>query len=72
MKITAFTISRRAYSKYTAVESFTGTWVAAQLRAMDLQAERKDGEYDVYSPSEEIGSHGRGPSSSYQSGMDWL
>lgn len=66
---TTFTISRRAYSKYVAVETFAGTWVNAQLRAMALQAERRDGEYDVYFPGEELGSRG---GSNYQSGMDWL
>ncbi len=68
-KISAFTISRRAYSKYVAVETFEGTWVDAQLRAMALQAARNDGEYDVYFPGEELGSRG---GSNCQSGMDWL
>ena len=68
-KISTFTISRRAYSKYVAVETFTGTWVDAQLRAIALQAEREDGEYDVYFPGEELGSRG---GSNHQSGFDYL
>lgn len=69
MTTAKYTISRRAYGKHDSVETFVGTWVAAQLRAMDLQAERRDGEYDVYFPGEVVGSRG---GSSHQSGMDWL
>jgi len=69
MNAANYTISRRAFSQHVALETFTGTWVEAQLRAMALEFERRDGEYDVYLPGEAIGSHG---GSSHQSGMDWL
>jgi hypothetical protein len=70
MTYRTFTIARRAYGTYTKIKEFTGTWAAAECHAMQVQADRRDGEYHVFFPGEEMGS--RGPSSSYQSGMDWL
>ena len=62
-------IARRAYGQYSFVETFAGTWVHAQLHAMKLEAEKRDGEYFVFAPGETIGPR---PSVSYQSGFDWL
>jgi hypothetical protein len=65
---TTYQITRRAYSEYTPVETFTGTYIAATLRSMDLQFANKDGEYLV----REIGAPNWTPGQSYQSPMDWL
>ena len=50
--MTNYRIVRRAFSKFTEVEVVAG-WLAAQLRAMDLQAERNDGEYLIRDIGEE-------------------
>jgi len=42
--MTNYRIVRRAYSEFTEIEVVAG-WLPAQLRAMELQAERRDGEY---------------------------
>lgn len=39
-----YRIVRRAFSQFTEIEVVAG-WLPAQLRAMELQAERHDGEY---------------------------
>lgn len=64
-----FKIARRAYSNHTVVELFSGSWVDATLRAMDLEHQNKDGEYMVWGADETPGWR---PGSSYQSPMDWL
>lgn len=65
---TAFQIARRAFSAYTTVETVEG-FVAAQLRAMALQAANADGEYMVFPASETPGQRFSPVS---QSPMDWL
>lgn len=44
MTNTAYRIVRRAFGEFTEIEVVEG-WLAAQLRAMELEANRKDGEY---------------------------
>ena len=61
-------IVRRAFSKYTTVEIFTGSFVDASNRADALQYANKDGEYLLRGVEESDYRAG----SSYQSGMDWL
>lgn len=61
-------IVRRAFSQYTTVEIFTGSWVDASNRADALQYANKDGEYLIRGLDQPNWSQ----SSSYQSGMDWL
>jgi hypothetical protein len=63
-----YQITRRAYSEYTPVETFTGTRIAATLRAMEIQFANQDGEYLV----REIGQPNWTGGQSYQSPMDWL
>lgn len=67
--MTEFRIIRRAYSQHTVVETLNGTWLEAMARAEKLQHENQDGEYSVRFPGASLRSE---PSSSYQSGMDWL
>jgi hypothetical protein len=63
-----YQITRRAYSEYTPVETFTGTYIAATLRSMELQFANKDGEYLV----REMGAPDWTGGQSSQSPMDWL
>lgn len=50
--MTAYRIVRRAYSQFTEIEIVEG-WLPAQLRAMEIQAERHDGEYLIRNIGEE-------------------
>lgn len=52
--MTTFRIVRRAFSQWTLVEEFTGKWHEAECRAMQLQAERRDGEYSTRFPGEPL------------------
>lgn len=61
-------IVRRAFSQYTTVEVFTGSFVDASNYADKLQYERQDGEYLLRGVNEPD----RRPTSSYQSGFDYL
>jgi hypothetical protein len=63
-----YQIARRAFSAYSTVETVEG-YVAAQLRAMSLQAANRDGEYMVFPANETPDCY---PSQSSQSPMDWL
>lgn len=47
VKTMALRIIRRAFSDYHLVEIFNGTWLEAEMRAMDLQFQKQDGEYLV-------------------------
>lgn len=61
-------IVRRAFSQYTTVEIFTGSFVDASNHADALQYANQDGEYFLRGVDEP----NRRESSSYQSEMDWL
>jgi hypothetical protein len=61
-------IVRRAYSEYTTVETFVGSWLDAMNRAEELQRANNDGEYFLRGVDEP----NHRPGSSYQSPMDWL
>jgi hypothetical protein len=63
-----YQITRRAFSEYTPVETFTGTYCAATLRSMELQFTNKDGEYLVREPGEPNWTGGQFS----QSPMDYL
>lgn len=63
-----YRIVKRANSEYTAVEKFEGTYLDAINRADTLQYIYRDGEYFVRMMDQPNWT----PSSSYQSGMDWL
>lgn len=47
-----YKIACRAYGKYEIVETGIDGWVAAEIRASELQAERKDGEYFTFRDNE--------------------
>lgn len=49
-------IARRAYGKYETVETGIVGWVAAEMRAANLQAEKQDGEYFTFRDDEIPGS----------------
>lgn len=68
MTSTQHRIVRRAFSQYTTVEVFTGTFVDASNRADAMQFANQDGEYFLRGVNEPD----RRESSSYQSGFDWL
>ncbi|TRD03823.1 hypothetical protein FJV76_14405 [Mesorhizobium sp. WSM4303] len=61
-------IVRRAFSEYTTVETFVGSWLEAMNRADALQRDNNDGEYLLRGVDEPNWR----PGSSYQSPMDWL
>jgi hypothetical protein len=63
-----YQITRRAFSQYTPVETFTGTRIEATTRAMALQFTNKDGEYLV----REQGAPNWTGGQSSQSPMDYL
>ena len=64
----AYWIVKRAYSEYTNIEEFEGSYLDAVTRADELQFLKRDGEYLVRSINEPNWRGG----SSYQSPMDWL
>lgn len=66
-----YRILRRAWGKYTEVESGIDGWTAATLRAMDLDAKNHDGEYIVRSDGEPDDGYPK-ENNGYQSPMDWL
>ena len=69
MQTSVYQIARRAFGAYTVVETMEGTLSQAILRAMDLQAERQDGEYFEFAANETPGQR----AAPYgQSGLDWL
>lgn len=47
-KISAFRIVRRAYGKFTEIETLETTWTAAMNIGMAMEAYNHDGEYLVY------------------------
>lgn len=47
-----YQIARRAYGKYETIETGIESWVAAEVRAMALQAEKNDGEYFTFRDDE--------------------
>jgi hypothetical protein len=68
MTSTTFQIARRAFGAYTTAETVDG-YVAAQLRAMALQAANADGEYMVFPANE---TPGQRFTPATQSPLDWL
>lgn len=66
--MTKFRIVKRAYGRYSDIETFEGKRLDAVEYSAKMQFERRDGEYLVRGMDEPNWS----PSSSYQSGMDWL
>lgn len=67
--MTTYRIVRRAFSQYTDVETFEGSWLGAMQRADKLQATNRDGEYLLRKPGEPNQSF---ESSYVQSGFDYL
>lgn len=51
-----YQIARRAFSKYTVIETGISGWVNAEIRAMELQAANQDGEYFTFRDDEIVGS----------------
>lgn len=63
-----YRIIKRAHSEYQTVEHFDGTYLAAMNRASELENANRDGEYLLRTLEEPNWT----PTTSYQSGMDWL
>lgn len=49
-----YTIARRAFSKYTVIETGITGWLVAMDRASKMQAANRDGEYFVFFDGEEM------------------
>lgn len=59
--MTSYKIARRAYGEYTVVETGIQSWAAAVNRAMELQAEKQDGEYFEFREDQEAKSYPNAP-----------
>lgn len=67
-----YQIARRAFGKYVQVESGISGWVNAEIRALDLQAEKQDGEYFTFRDDEKIETRPSNPSCPVQSAFAYL
>lgn len=56
-----YQIARRAFGKYTTIETGISGWVAAEMRASELRAEKQDGEYFTFRDDETPGSRSTAP-----------
>lgn len=63
-----YEIRRRAFGQYATVETFSGSYLGAIGRAMDLEYANRDGEYLVRKPGEANWI----PGACEQSGFDYL
>lgn len=67
-----YQIARRAFGQYATVETGISGWVAAEMRASKLQAEKQDGEYFTFRDDETPASRPSNPQCPVQAAFAYL